>query len=132
MGVFVSLQAIEEAADRIGGVARKTPLVPLVLEGHGPVLAKCENLQSGGAFKIRGAHNFMAQLSDVERCRGVITYSSGNHAQAVAAVGALFDVPATVVMPSDAPTMKLDATRARGADLRFLEGFYFFTIYLLF
>ena len=121
MGVFVSLQAIEEAADRIGGVARKTPLVPLVLEGHGPVLAKCENLQSGGAFKIRGAHNFIAQLSDAERCQGVITYSSGNHGQAVALSAGVVRVKAVVVMPTNAPGIKVDGARALGAEVLF-EG----------
>ncbi len=121
MSVFVSLQAIEEAADRIGGVARKTPLVPLVLEGHGRVLAKCENLQPGGAFKIRGAHNFITQLSDAERYRGVITYSSGNHGQAVALSAGVVGVKAVVVMPTNAPGIKVDGARALGAEVLF-EG----------
>ncbi|SUZ90868.1 uncharacterized protein METZ01_LOCUS43722, partial [marine metagenome] len=119
MSVFVSLQAIEEAADRIGGVARKTPLVPLVLEGHGRVLAKCENLQPGGAFKIRGAHNFITQLSDAERYRGVITYSSGNHGQAVALSAGVVGVKAVVVMPTNAPGIKVDGARALGAEVLF-------------
>jgi threonine dehydratase len=119
MSVFVSLQAIEEAADRIGGVARKTPLVPLVLEGHGRVLAKCENLQPGGAFKIRGAHNFIAQLSDAERYRGVITYSSGNHGQAVALSAGVVGVKTVVVMPTNAPGIKVDGARALGAEVLF-------------
>ena len=121
MGVFVSLQAIEEAADRIGGVARKTPLVPLVLEGHGRVLAKCENLQPGGAFKIRGAHNFITQLADAERCQGVITYSSGNHGQAVALSAGVVGVKAVVVMPTNAPGIKVDGALALGAEVLF-EG----------
>ena len=78
---------------------------------------KCENLQRMGAFKFRGAYNALAQLTDDEKRRGVIAYSSGNHAQAVALAGRLLGVAATIVMPADAPRVKLEATRGYGAEV---------------
>ena len=87
---------------------------------------KCENLQRVGAFKFRGAYNAVSRLSDEERRRGVITHSSGNHAQALALVCRLLGVKATIVMPQDAPAMKLAATRDYGAEivrLRYGEGY---------
>ena len=78
---------------------------------------KCENLQRMGAFKFRGAYNALAQLSVDEKRRGVIAFSSGNHAQAVALAGQLLGVPATIVMPADAPKVKLEATRGYGANV---------------
>jgi threonine dehydratase len=81
------------------------------------VFFKCENLQRVGAFKFRGALNALAQLSEVQRSRGVLAYSSGNHAQAVALAGQLIGVPAVIVMPLDAPGVKLEATRAYGAEV---------------
>ena len=121
MGAVVPVSAIEEAARRIDGVVRQTPLVELPLDRRPPVLAKCENLQAAGAFKIRGAYNFIAQLREVERRRGVITYSSGNHAQAVALAAGLVGVPAVVVMPTTAPNIKVAGARALGAEVIF-EG----------
>ena len=122
MSAVVPVSAIEEAARRIDGVVRQTPLVELLpLAGRSSVLGKCENLQAAGAFKIRGAYNFIAQLKEVERRRGVITYSSGNHAQAVALAAGLVGVPAVVVMPTTAPQIKVEGARALGAEVIF-EG----------
>jgi threonine dehydratase len=82
---------------------------------------KCENLQRGGAFKIRGAMNFLMSLSEGERQRGVVTYSSGNHAQAVAMAAAHLGVAATIVMPTDAPKSKLESTMAYGPKIIFFD-----------
>jgi len=121
MSAVVSVSAIEEAARRIEGVVRQTPLVELPLDARSPVWVKCENLQAAGAFKIRGAYNFIAQLTEAERRRGVITYSSGNHAQAVALAAGLVGVSAVVVMPTTASRIKVDGARALGAEVIF-EG----------
>jgi threo-3-hydroxy-L-aspartate ammonia-lyase len=115
---MVSFDDIQEAARRLAGAAHRTPVVTsrLLDESCGNrVFLKCENLQRAGAFKFRGAYNAISRLSDAARSRGVITYSSGNHAQAVALVCRLLGVSATVVMPADAPSMKIEATRAYGA-----------------
>ena len=121
MSAVVPVLVIEEAARRIEGVVRQTPLVELPLEAR-TVWAKCENLQAAGAFKIRGAYNFIAQLrAEEERPRGVITYSSGNPAQAVALAAGLVGVPVVVVMPTTAPPIKVAGARALGAEVIF-EG----------
>ena len=121
MSAVVSVSEIEQAARRIAGVARRTPLVRLPLDGAGTVLAKCENLQAAGAFKIRGAYNFIARLSEEQRRHGVITYSSGNHAQAVALAAGLVGARSVVVMPTNAPKVKIDGARSLGAEVLF-EG----------
>jgi threonine dehydratase len=111
---------IETARDRLAGRARRTPLLaatPLDAETGGRILFKLETLQHTGSFKFRGAYNRLAQLDAVQRRRGVVAYSSGNHAQGVAAAAGLLDVPATIVMPRDAPRTKLDNTRALGASI---------------
>ena len=119
MGTVVDVSAIEEAARRIEGVVARTPLVELPFKTR-IVRAKCENLQAAGAFKIRGAYNFIAQLlADEQHPRGVITYSSGNHAQAVALAAGLVGVPAVVVMPTTAPPIKVAGARALGAEVIF-------------
>lgn len=109
---------VQRARERLDGVAHKTPVVTSVnldaLAGA-RVFLKCENLQRTGAFKFRGAYNTISQLSDSERERGVLAYSSGNHAQAVAKVGSLLGVAATIVMPVDAPAAKRKATERYGA-----------------
>ncbi len=120
---LVSLDAIRDAALRIRGTARVTPLVDAAssdtdLRG---LLLKCENLQPAGAFKIRGAANMLARLSTDDRRRGVITYSSGNHGQAVALAAHLVGSRAVVVMPTTAPTIKIDGARRYGAEVIF-EG----------
>ncbi len=113
---LVTLDAIRRAAVVVRGVAIRTPLVP-----YGPpedrVLLKAESLQPIGAFKLRGAYVAVASLSDDERRRGVITYSSGNHAQGVARAARLLGVPAVIVMPSDAPGIKRERVAADGAEI---------------
>ncbi len=121
MSNLVSVTEIHDAARRIAGVARRTPLVRLPVDGDGEIFAKCENLQAAGAFKIRGAYNFIARLSDDERRLGVITYSSGNHAQAVALAAGLVGARAVVVMPTTAPAIKVEGARSLGAEVLF-EG----------
>ena len=109
---------IRAAAARLHGVARRTPVVTsrtLDAQLGGQVFFKCENLQNVGAFKFRGAYNALAQLTPEQRAAGVLTYSSGNHGQAVARVGQLLNIPVVVVMPDNAPPLKLAATRGYGA-----------------
>ena len=119
---LVPLAAVEAAAERIRGTVMRTPLIPdtdLSDSLGGEVRLKCESLQKAGAFKARGACNFIAQLSPEELARGVITYSSGNHAQAVAFAAGLKDVRAVVVMPTTAPRVKSDGARRLGARVEF-------------
>ena len=123
---LVTLDEIRAAAIRIRGIARRTPLleVPVAARRDGssdpPALfLKCENLQVTGAFKIRGAVNMLAQLPAEARAAGVITYSSGNHGQAVALAAARSGTPAVVVMPEQAPAVKVDAVRRYGAEVIF-------------
>ena len=120
MPALVTLAAIREAAARIRGVAARTPLLEAATDGA-PLLLKCENLQRAGAFKLRGAYNFIAQVPAERRARGLITYSSGNHAQAVALAARTLDAPAVVVMPETAPAVKVAGARALGAEVLF-EG----------
>jgi len=108
------------AAARIAGVANRTPVMrSRTVEGMtgATVHFKCENFQRGGAFKFRGAYHALSRLDAEARRRGVITFSSGNHAQAMALAGSLLRVPVTVVIPSDAPAVKLTATKGYGADI---------------
>ena len=119
---LVPLGDIEAAADRIRGTVVRTPLIPdldLSEIAGGEVRLKCESLQKAGAFKARGACNFLAQLSPAELERGVITYSSGNHAQAVAFAAGLAGTRAVVVMPTTAPRVKSDGARRLGARVEF-------------
>jgi threonine dehydratase len=108
------------AAQRLAGVAHKTPVVTSrtlnALAGC-EVFCKCENFQRVGAFKFRGAYNAISQLSAEEKARGVITHSSGNHAQAVALTGSLLGLRTVIVMPADAPHTKLAATRGYGGEV---------------
>lgn len=109
---------VEAAAQRLAGFAVETPLIEnLELNARvgGRVLIKPETLQRTGSFKFRGAFNRISQIPESERRQGVLAYSSGNHAQGVAAACALLEIPATIVMPADAPQAKLDNTRAYGA-----------------
>jgi threo-3-hydroxy-L-aspartate ammonia-lyase len=108
------------AAERLRGQAHRTPVM------HGSsfdagagmeVYLKCEQFQRGGAFKFRGAYNKIASLPAEERTRGVIAFSSGNHAQAVALCARLFAIPAVICMPTDAPAVKVEATRGYGAEI---------------
>jgi len=116
----VSYADVASAHVRISAHAIRTPVLTsstVDARTGARVFFKCENFQRMGAFKFRGALNAMAQLSAEEARRGVITYSSGNHAQAVALAGRLLGIHATIVMPADAPRVKLEATRAYGAQV---------------
>ena len=118
----VTLEEVTTAVDRIQALVQKTPIEHsrLFNEVSGvSTFFKCENLQRGGSFKIRGALNFMMSLSAEERGRGVVTFSSGNHAQAVAIAAEYLKIPATIVMPTDAPKAKLDSTKAYGPTIVF-------------
>ena len=111
---------LDAATARLAGVARRTPVLRsrLLDEALGAEIhLKAEHLQHTGAFKFRGAFNAIAALESNIRARGIITYSSGNHAQAVARAAQIFRVPATVVMPNDAPSSKRQATESYGATI---------------
>jgi threonine dehydratase len=115
---LVTLDDIRAAQMRIRGVAAHTPLVRLAMpEFVGEVFVKAEGLQPIGSFKLRGAYNKIAQLTDAERQRGVITYSSGNHAQGVAYAARALGAKAVIVMPSNTPEVKNQATAALGAEI---------------
>lgn len=120
----VTLADIQAAADRIRGHALETPLIesPALNERAGVrILLKTETLQRVGAFKFRGAYNRLVQLTAEERARGVVAFSSGNHAQGVALAARLLGIPALIVMPSDAPKVKVVATKGYGAEVRFYD-----------
>jgi threonine dehydratase len=120
----VTFGDVEAAAERLAGHAVVTPLIesPALSERIGArVLIKPETLQRVGAFKFRGAYNRLAQLGAAERERGVVAFSSGNHAQGVALAAKLLGLPATIVMPSDAPAIKVAATRGYGAQVRLYD-----------
>ncbi|HEX7049102.1 MAG TPA: pyridoxal-phosphate dependent enzyme, partial [Longimicrobiales bacterium] len=150
MSTLVSPESIAEAGAGLRGIAVRTPLLPapwlseaVEAAGHGPgaeqanaaapadsaalrlprgdIRLKCECLQHAGAFKLRGAYTMVARLSEADRRRGIITYSSGNHAQAVALTARIFGIPAVVVMPTTAPAVKVEGARRLGADVVF-EG----------
>jgi threo-3-hydroxy-L-aspartate ammonia-lyase len=115
---LISLEDVRAAAGRLRGVANRTPVLSsrtLDERIGGTVLLKAECFQRGGAFKFRGAYNRIASLGPEERARGVAAYSSGNHAQAVALAARLVGTSAVILMPSDAPTSKVAATRGYGA-----------------
>src|SRR3982750_2365549 len=118
---LVSLTEIREAADRVRAIVRTTPLVDVSAPAGRPFWLKCESLQPSGAFKIRGAYNMVAQLTADERRRGVITYSSGNHGQAMALAARELGALAVVVMPKTASRVKVEGARSFGAEVIF-EG----------
>ncbi len=120
MTFAASFDDVVDAATRLHGVAHRTPVfTSRTLDERigASVFLKAENLQRGGAFKFRGAYNRLAQLDERQRFDGVVAYSSGNHAQGVAFAAQLLGIPASIVMPSDAPAAKLAATRGYGADV---------------
>jgi threonine dehydratase len=124
IGQSVTFDDVAAAAERIKPLAHKTAVqTSRLFDEAAGVRAhfKCENLQRGGAFKIRGAMNFLSSLSESERKRGVVTYSSGNHAQAVAIAAAHLGVAATIVMPTDAPKAKLESTMVYGPKIIFFD-----------
>ena len=111
-----SADGVAAAAKRISGEVVRTPLLPAEHRGR-RFWVKAECLQSGGSFKLRGATNRLMQLTKAERGRGVVAFSSGNHAQGVAIAARRLGVRAAIVMPSDAPAVKIDATRGHGAEI---------------
>lgn len=116
----VDYSDVAEAARHLDGIVHRTPVMTARTVNdrvNAEVFFKCENFQRIGAFKIRGAYNALRQLDAGVKERGVLTYSSGNHAQAVALAGRLLDIPATIIMPENAPAVKLNATRGYGAEI---------------
>jgi threonine dehydratase len=116
----ISFHDVLAAAERLRGQANRTPVLTsrTLDEIAGMrVWLKCEQFQRGGAFKFRGAYNKISTLSEEERARGVIAFSSGNHAQAVALCARMFGIPAVICMPTDAPAIKVTATRGYGAEI---------------
>lgn len=118
---IISAAAIAAAAARIQGSAVRTPLLDVSRQAERPLRLKCENLQVTGSFKYRGATSMIAGLAPDGAGNGVITYSSGNHAQAVACAARVRGIPAVVVMPRTAPAIKVEGARAHGAEVLF-EG----------
>jgi threonine dehydratase len=122
----IELADVQSAAQRLHGVAHRTPILTsrtLDALAGASVYVKAECFQRGGAFKFRGAYNKIASLPEDERAQGVLAYSSGNHAQAVAIAANLLGVRATIVMPDDAPDAKLEATRGYGAEIVLYDRF---------
>lgn len=120
MKLAITVDDVRSAARQIAGVAVRTPLVENIKLNEiagGRVFIKAENLQHTGSFKFRGAYNSLSRLSDKEKSKGVLAFSSGNHAQGVARAAQLLGIKATIVMPEDAPALKLEATRGYGADV---------------
>ncbi|MGA2273249.1 MAG: threonine/serine dehydratase [Bryobacteraceae bacterium] len=120
MSLAIQASDVRQAAERIRPLARRTPVFTCAgfdARAGARVFFKCENLQRGGAFKIRGASNLILSLSAHALARGVVTYSSGNHAQAVAIAAQHVGTRATIVMPDDAPRAKMEATREHGATI---------------
>jgi len=116
----VTREDVIAAAERIDEAVEHTPLIAGRV-GDARVWLKCECLQTGGAFKLRGATNRLMKLSDQERKAGVVAFSSGNHAQGVAIAARRLGIPATIVMPADAPAIKIDSTRSHGAEIIFYD-----------
>ena len=118
--MHVTRNDVLAAAERIAGLVEKTPLIASEVGGV-PVWLKCECLQTGGAFKLRGATNRLLQLSPEERERGVVAFSSGNHARGVAIAARRLGIRAVIVMPADAPKVKVEGTAAEGAEIVFYD-----------
>ena len=113
-------EGVAAAAKRIAGLVTQTPLLPFV-HGDRRYWAKPECLQQSGSFKLRGASNRLMQLDGAERARGVVAFSSGNHAQGVALAAQRLGIAATIVMPADAPAVKMEGTRNAGAEIVFFD-----------
>ena len=126
MTLSINHADIRAAAARLAGIAHRTPVATshTANERTGAQLFfKCENLQRMGAFKFRGAYNALSQFTSEQRRTGVVAFSSGNHAQAIALSARLLGMPATIVMPNDAPQMKVDATRGYGAEVQLYDRY---------
>ena len=120
----VTFSDVQSAVERLVGQAHRTPVVTsrtFDQVAGCSVFFKCENLQRAGAFKFRGAYNALSQLTPEQRQRGVVAFSSGNHAQGLALAAKVLGIPATVVMPSDAPKIKVEATRGYGGEIVLYE-----------
>lgn len=120
----VTYADVEAAAERLAGVAHRTPVLTsrtVNERTNSQVFFKCENFQRAGSFKFRGAYNALSQLSEEQKQQGVLTMSSGNHGQALALAGQLLGIPTTVLMPKDAPEVKQAATRGYGAEVILFE-----------
>ena len=118
--ILPTFDDVESAARQIAGVAHRTPVATsraVNARTGADVHFKCENLQRGGAFKFRGAYNALSRFDADARARGVVTFSSGNHAQAIALAGQVLDIPRVIVMPSDAPAVKRRATEGYGGEV---------------
>ncbi|NMG19966.1 threo-3-hydroxy-L-aspartate ammonia-lyase [Brasilonema bromeliae] len=116
----VTITDVEAAAKRLAGIAHRTPVLTsrtVNERTNAQVFFKCENFQRTGSFKFRGAYNALSQLSEEQKQKGVLTFSSGNHAQATALAGQLLNIPTTIAMPDDAPAVKLSATRGYGGEV---------------
>jgi len=117
---------VEQAAARIEGAAHRTPVLTSTTfdaRANAHVFFKCENVQRMGAFKFRGAYNAIARFTDAQRAAGVLTFSSGNHAQAIALSARLADIRATIIMPKDAPALKVQATKEYGGEVIFYDRY---------
>ena len=120
----VNYNHIAAATNRLSSMARRTPVITSTTVNqltNCEVFFKCENFQRTGSFKFRGAYNALSQLSETQKQSGVLTYSSGNHAQAIALAGKLLNIPTTIVMPNNAPEVKKSATRGYGAEIIFYD-----------
>jgi threonine dehydratase len=120
MALAISFEDVAAAASRLRGVAHRTPVMTSRTADArcgGQLFFKCENLQRMGAFKFRGAYNALAQFTPEQGRAGALAFSSGNHAQAIALAARLLGMPAVIVMPKDAPRMKIEATRGYGAEV---------------
>jgi threonine dehydratase len=120
LSLTISFDDVRSAAEMIKGIANRTPVITSrTFNEHAgcEVYFKCENLQRVGAFKFRGAYNALSRLSEAQKAKGVVTHSSGNHAQGIALAAKLLAISATIAMPSDAPASKLAATRGYGAEV---------------
>lgn len=116
----ISFDDIVRAHERVSGAAHRTPVMTSTTANDmtgAQLFFKCENFQRMGAFKFRGAYNALSQFTPEQRARGVVTFSSGNHAQAIALSASLLGMPAVIVMPTDAPAVKVAATRGYGAEI---------------
>jgi threonine dehydratase len=122
MASQVTLKDVLDARERIAGSIEQTPLLESQVGGR-KVWLKCECLQTGGAFKLRGASNRLLQLTDEERAKGVVAFSSGNHARGVAIAARRLGIRAVIVMPSDAPAVKVEGTRAEDAEIVFFDRY---------
>jgi threonine dehydratase len=126
MTLSINHEDVRAAAARLAGIAHRTPVATSRTANQrtgAQLFFKCENLQRMGAFKFRGAYNALSQFTPEQRRAGVVAFSSGNHAQAIALSGRLLGIPATMVMPNDAPQMKVEATRGYGAEVQLYDRY---------